>query len=252
LELRRLGMNYRTLETVGTNDIEKMILLADDVLMQMMYNMSFYDDYGRSIYNLCWEKFDTEKERYVTPAHLIMKEQQNRDGFEGIQILILNMLKDRIIDLGTVRKYTSDDLMEKLQPIRNRIIGVFRNGSEQDTAMMHHTSYCADDTVSDDYLLKLFAMRLRDKMIVNAAQRLETRIFLLVKDQSGKKEYIGVYDEERDVRDTYFKLSEEMTDNSCDAAFEIYIFYKDWDCLKQECFKYKPEDMKWAPHHGLR
>lgn len=71
------------------------------------------------------------------------------------------------------------------------------------------------------------------------------RRFLLVKEQRGNKEYIGIYDSERELRDAYFKLLEEMNDDSCDAVYKIYLFHKEADCLKQYNFEFNPEEMKW-------
>lgn len=69
-------------------------------------------------------------------------------------------------------------LEEKLKPLIRKAIGIFRNGSEQDS-VMDDTNFCVDDSVSDEYLKTLFAMRVLDLMIVNASKRFKKRYYFL-------------------------------------------------------------------------
>lgn len=56
--------------------------------------------------------------------------------------------------------------MKKINSLETRILGMFRNGTRCDT------EYYVDNSISDEYLLELFCMRVRDRMIVFAAQRI--------------------------------------------------------------------------------
>lgn len=137
----------KKLKAVGINDIENIILLADDVLKQIQYNFNFYDEEGYPIYRKCSDISDSKE-----------------------QLILTNIIRSKDYTLDDAINYSAEELIVKLQPIRRKILGTFRNGAEQDT-VTNDTNFYADETVSDEYLLTIFAMRLRDRMILMAAQR---------------------------------------------------------------------------------
>lgn len=146
------------MEIIGINDIEKLILLGDEVLDQVVFTIFRYDDNGYPIYL----KYGQSKEERKKASNLVMEQIQNRE----LSKFVYNIIRDKKYSLENVLDYSADELLALVNPIKKRIIGIFRNGH-----LVFETNYSVDNTVTDEYLLQLFAMRLRDRMIVFSSQR---------------------------------------------------------------------------------
>ena len=77
--------------------------------------------------------------------------------------------------------YDDDGIPDKIAPFRERILGIFRNGAEQNS-VTNETEFCADESVPDEYLLKLFAMRIRDRRITGVT--LSRDVLCISQDES--------------------------------------------------------------------
>ena len=144
------------MEIIGINDIEKLILLADEVLDQVVLYIFKYDDNGYPI------KSGQSKEERQKAIDLVMEQMKNRELSE----LVYRIIRDKNYSLTDALDYTAEDLLKLVDSIKKRIIGIFRNAY-----LSFDTNYSIDNTVTDEYLLQLFAMRLRDRMIVFSSQR---------------------------------------------------------------------------------
>ena len=129
------------------NDIEKMIELADDVLQQLMFNLSFYD-------------LSTGKE---LPSNDV---QNIEDDCYTKMLRIIHEKKS----LNEIRYEKAQDNIERIKELHQCALGIFRNGSIQDT-VCNDTNYYVDETVSDEYLLELLGVRIKDRRMMLAAQR---------------------------------------------------------------------------------
>lgn len=139
-------------KAVKITDIENMILLADGVLFasKMLY---MYDDDGDPVFDK-----DASKERY------------EKDKAEGIEKLIVAMICDEDYDISDAVDITAKEIIEKIAPIRERILGLFRGGKVSTDSHTFDKLY-ADPSVPDEWLLELYAMRVRDQMIANGLHR---------------------------------------------------------------------------------
>lgn len=131
-------------------DIAEMIYLADGVLFaaKMLY---MFDENGIQL------SVDDAKEHY----------EQDREY--GVNDLIISMLSDEEYDISDAVDTTAAEIIEKLSPIRNRILRLFRCGNIITDS--HEFMLYADSSVSDEWLMELFAMRVRDQMIANGLER---------------------------------------------------------------------------------
>jgi len=160
----------KELKVIKEKDIEEVILLGDDVIKQLMFNSNYYDADGISFYEKCTDqigKIDFDK------AHAYIDEC----GKDESKYLLLRLVKDQSYTLNDALNYSSRDLIERLTPIIDKAMGIFRHGSIQEVT--NETNFCVDSSVDDEYLKNLFAMRVRDLMIVHAAQRGEKTFYLL-------------------------------------------------------------------------
>lgn len=146
------------MEIIGINDIEKLILLGDEVLDQVVFYIFRYDDNG---YPICI-KYGQSKEERQKAIDLVMEQMKNRELSE----LVYRIIRDKNYSLTDALDYTAEYLLKLVDSIKKRIIGIFRNAH-----LSFDTNYSVDNTVTDEYLLQLFAMRLRDRMIVFSSQR---------------------------------------------------------------------------------
>lgn len=141
-------MEINKLEAVRINEIEKLILLADDVLKQLCYNGHDYNKKGEPI--------------NINGSSKLCNEELNT--------MIYKIIKSKEYFLEDALAYKADTLLVKLEPISSKVIGIFRYDTIQDT-VHNDTNYFAHETICDDYLMELFDMRVRDRMIVMAANR---------------------------------------------------------------------------------
>lgn len=102
-----------------------------------------------------------------------MTEQIEKDKANGIDDLITSIICSAN-DLAGAVETTPEDILEKLSPIKSRILGMFRNGGIPVEALWYYDLY-ADPSVSDEWLLELFAMRVRDRMIAYALHKHEDK-----------------------------------------------------------------------------
>lgn len=137
---------------VKLSDIEQMILMADKVLDEIITGrIGNYDDNG----------FPVPDELYG--------EQLKKDRANGTDILAFKTVREQYDTLEDVLKITAADLEEKLEPIKKRVLGIFRSGILEEWYRFY---YYADDSVPDELLFTMFIMRVRDRMIVFGAQRM--------------------------------------------------------------------------------
>lgn len=226
-------MQIPELEKVGINDIEKLIRLADDVVRQMERNLCTYDEYGLSFQN---------EEQELNEHH--------QKECEEIKRLVREIIREEQ-PFTEVYYGKVSPIRARVEPHKNRIIGIFRNGALQDT-VTNETNYCADDSVSDEYLMELFVMRLRDRRIVSAAQRFPKSYFLLVKGYAccpDGDEYVGVYTNISKLREVY-EVQTEMLNSESEKreygggrALTIFEFV-DLECFRKSHWNIvKPEEL---------
>ena len=125
-------------------DIAEMVYLADGVLSAARAAF-MYDDNGVMLHGKAAE------------------EQIEKDKANGIDFLIDDILRSAD-DLTDAIVTTPEKILEKLSPIKNRVLGMFKNG-EVTTELYTVDELYADPSVPNDWLLELFAMRVRDRMI---------------------------------------------------------------------------------------
>lgn len=165
-------------------------------------------------------------------------------GVKDIEKLI--RLADDVVRQMEVNAYLYDDegvafyetityLKKQMEPYRTRIIGLFRNGTLQDT-VTNETSFVADDTVTDDYLMELFVMRIRDRRIIMAVQNFPKTYYLLLRDYPCIEEvdkYVGIYDDIRKLRQAYETEREKLVSEKDKYPFvlslQIYEFEDEAD-----------------------
>lgn len=135
---------------LNITDIAEMIYLADGVLQAARFGIG-YDDNGVALHgDARYKQYDKDK----------------ADGTAELVETVLRGFKDQHDAIET----TPETILEKLLPIKSRILGMFRNG-EVNTEFYAADGLYADPSVPDEWLLELFAMRVRDRMIFFAFQR---------------------------------------------------------------------------------
>lgn len=186
---------------IGIEDIEEMILLGDDVVKQVCFNHIFYD-------------IDDGLRKYV---------------------------KQSDYSLADALDLSAEDLLEEvLKPYIPKALEIFRNGAIQDT-VLNETNFCADDDVSEEYLEKLFAMRIRDLMIVHGSQRgTQVYYFLLWSAYCchDMDEWIGIYTKISDLRRAYEQAQKE---GNIEPNAELMIYQ--FDDNSAACRRVYPKDL---------
>lgn len=134
---------------LNITDIAEMIYLADGVLSA-----------ARAAF-----MFDENGVRLRGGA---INEQSEKDTAEGLDFLVDDILRGAD-DLTDAIETAPEEILEKLSPIKSRILGMFRNG-EVNTEFYAADGLYADPSVPDEWLLKLLAMRVRDRKISFALQ----------------------------------------------------------------------------------
>lgn len=135
-------------------DIAEMIYLADGVLSTARFSVT--DESGAMLHGDDLIK-QIEKER----------EDRTED--------LIEQLLHSVHDLNDAIETTPGKILTTLSPIKSRILGMFRNG-DIITEFYPADGLYANPSVPDEWLLELFAMRVRDKIIsfvlqANAADR---------------------------------------------------------------------------------
>lgn len=148
-------MAEKQLERIAVKiaDIEQMILMADKVVDEvMMGGISRYDENGVPL----------EGEAF--------SEQLKKDRGDETTLLVYKTVHEKHETLEDVLRISAAELAEKLNPIKKRVLGIFRSGILEEWYRFY---YYADDSVTDEWLFTMFLMRVRDRMIVFGAQRTE-------------------------------------------------------------------------------
>ncbi|MBD5129532.1 MAG: hypothetical protein HDT43_06365 [Ruminococcaceae bacterium] len=76
----------------------------------------------------------------------------------------VEQLLHSVHDLNDAIETTPEEILTTLSPVKSRILGLFRNG-EVITEFYPSDEMYAAPSVPDEWLLELFAMRVRDKII---------------------------------------------------------------------------------------
>lgn len=140
---------------IKITDIDQMIQLVDDVLIVARYDISLCDCNGVFLP-------DDDIERRM--------QQLEKDRLDGSNTIIVKILQEayKSYHIEEAANVPAKEIVEKLEPIKKRIIGMFRNGEED--IECDCIDY-VDDSVDDEWLLALFAIRIRDQMINVVNQR---------------------------------------------------------------------------------
>jgi hypothetical protein len=203
-------------EAIGIMDIEKLILLGDDVVKALQMSYDLYDETGVPIF----EKYEyREKDKNIKVSQIIDEQRCETS------ILLHSMIRDRELKLDDVLIYTAEELLEgKLKVLITKAVGIFRNGTDMGS---NDTNYYADDTVSDEFLASLFAMRVRDMMIVHACQRLEKFNYFLVlavEQCHDGDEWYGIYDDIFELKKAYEGIQEDLKRESWITSENLMIY----------------------------
>lgn len=126
-----------------TTDIAEIINLADGVLSAARFSVS--NENGIILH---------------TDDAIKQLEKDRENGTENLIELLLRSVHDLTGSIETA----PEKILTTLSPIKSRILGMFRNGEINTEAYMFDCLY-ADPSVPDEWLPKLFAMRVRDKII---------------------------------------------------------------------------------------
>ena len=125
-------------------DIAEMVYLADGVLSAARAAF-MYDDNGVMLHGKAAE------------------EQIEKDKANGIDFFVDDILRNAD-DLTDAIETTPETILERLSPIKSRILGMFRNG-EVTTELYTVDEMYAEPSVPNNSLLELFAMLVRDRII---------------------------------------------------------------------------------------
>ena len=134
---------------VKITDPEEMLLMAEAVLNEAVLNVSSYDSNGVPL-----------------PEEKI-SEQLKSDRLDGT-IRLISDIYIGDFDHDEALATTAEQILKRVAPLKKRILGMFRNGVLEEWYRFY---WYADESVPDDYLLTMFAMRVRDRMFVNWALR---------------------------------------------------------------------------------
>ena len=74
-------------------------------------------------------------------------------------------------DIGHVRYYTKEDITPWIEPIIPKALNLFRKGTNE----CGDTNFVAAKSVTDDYLIAVFAREVRNMMMIFAGQELQRK-----------------------------------------------------------------------------
>lgn len=232
---------------IKESDIEEMCMLAEDVLQQLHMNFYHYDENGIDIFAK-YDTFKNEKER---------KEESQRLMDMPESRLLYDLVR-RGDDIGDVRYYTKEDIVPFVEPILPKALCMMRRGTAEGVG---NTDFAADETVSDDYLIAVFAREVRNLMMIFAGQRMQKqyirRYLLLIEAENccrDENEWIGIYFDNNELKEAYEKANEILDSDDTCRKVAIYEFIpkshniefdsKDWrqrikkvDIQKLQCFR---------------
>ena len=161
---------YEKVEITETN-IEEMSQLAEDVMHQLYSNYQDYDADGRDIFT----KYYNTEEEYEKDIHPLIQTEM-RTLLNDPNAHLLYYLFRRGDDIGHVRHYTKEDIIPWVEPIIPKALNLFRKGTNE----CGDTNFVAAKSVTDDYLIAVFAREVRNMMMIFAGQRMTLYDFLAV------------------------------------------------------------------------
>ena len=221
------------LKKLKMDDIEGMIRLADDVLNQMERNANVYDDNGVSV-------FQTHTEEN---AFALLREEKHWERAMDLQEQVREVIHEKVsYEMAYYGTMEEQGILDKIAPLRERILGIFRNGAEQNS-VTNETEFCADESVPDEYLLKLFAMRIRDRRITGAVLRFPETYYVLVRMNPLFHQYdevLGVFRCLRTLRKAYEEEQEKLSNPKS--------LYLPETCLR--IYEYEDERYEKTEQHG--
>lgn len=196
-------MNYTK---ISIEDIEEFFILTDDIVRIIRYRKAFYDDEGN--------------QRYFENT----KEYQNAISHEDTFIVEKLIHSDKYLSGGLLNCPAEDIFAENLRPLQKLILALYRKGTGEDCF------YCADETFSDQYLLKAVTLRIIDRMLCEAESRQAKKFFLTWTSDQGHdmEEWVGIANTKEELKRLY-----EKTKNEDGSYYE--------DTLKLEAYEYTEE-----------
>ncbi|MCR4780667.1 MAG: hypothetical protein K5876_06175 [Ruminiclostridium sp.] len=142
---------------ITEKQIGAMLLHADDVLEAMDMNWMKYDSDGCFIFR---------KHSDMSKASAEMTE--NLRDMKSVTFL-QELYRREEYDIDRIRGTDARDILELLPPeMPKKAAGIFRHGTESGI-------YRVADSVTDEYLYELFAMKVREMMLLYAAGRMKER-----------------------------------------------------------------------------
>ena len=222
-------MNKPKIELTEWN-IEEMCVFAETVMHALYMNYMDYDDEGNQIF----DKYYDSSKNYDEIRPFIRKEQEKL--FDCSERFLLFDLFRRGDDIGDVRYYTLEDIKPWIEPLIPRALGIFRKG----IGVLDDNNYIVADSVSDEYLIALFAREVRNMMMIFAGQRLQAkstnRYLLLLESPSchDMDKWIGIYFDDKNLRKAYEELSIKL-----EKMKEEDNHYKS---MKVAIWKFRPRD----------
>lgn len=204
-------------ERIGIDRIEDMILLGDDVLRTLHMNYSSYTDSGDDIFDLYYEDYKNHDREAL--HEVISAERQKNTEHEH---LLSELFRNIDYELTDILNLSSDEIIERyIYPIIDKAVSIFRKGTS-----FGDTKFIADDSVSDEYLKELFAMRVRDRMIVSACQRFEKTYYFLTWSTPcchDMDEWIGIYD---NINKLHVAYDKEMAKEDSEYRPEYLMIFE--------------------------
>lgn len=211
-------------------NVEEMCVFAEAVLDALHMNYIDYDDEGNQIF----DKYYDSSKNYDEIRPFIRKEQEKL--FDCSERFLLFDLFRRGDDIGDVRYYTLEDIKPWIEPLIPRVLGIFRKG----IGILDENNYVVADSVSDEYLIALFAREVRNRMMIFAGERMHaknaTRYLLLLESSSchDMDEWIGIYIDPKNLKNAYERLVIRL-----EKLKEEDDYYK---FMKVAIWKFRPRD----------
>lgn len=215
-------MYHNSYEKIDITDFEKLCLLADDVFDQIRYNSYRYENNGDSISDLYFQ-IENEDEAREEVRRRVDAEIEKETATQTIDLI--DMILNENYTLRDAIDTTAAELKERIRPLSGKIVGIFKKPE------WRNTPYYVDESVDEELLLEIFAMRLRDRMIVFGAQRKNSCYMLILRHKNGSIDCVGAYSSVRDVRKAYKEAYESYIKTAEGAVIEIHIFSKREDTM---------------------
>ena len=205
-------------------NIEEMCIFAEAVMHVLYMNYADYDEEGNEIsakYYDNSENVDKIRSMIIEAKKVLMNCSNNN---------LLYNLFHRGDEISEVKYYTLEDIKSWIEPLIPKALGIFRKG----IGILDDNNYVVADSVSDDYLIALFAREVRNMMMIFAGQRLQAkcsnRYLLLLESPSyyDMDQWNGIYFDDKNLKKAYEELTiklEKMkeTDN-CYKLMKVAIW----------------------------